>query len=127
MNQRLNSAVVDGVILSNTCINKINSHGLISQKYRKPKLIGYTWVTAEDLGDKFFNKQIYERSMHRVIFLMLTFTCLRIGSLIAIQCLVLILKKSYSCSSILHEDWQEFWCYSYCIYGATVCLLEKSL
>lgn len=85
MNQCLNSAVVDGVIPSNPCINMLNSHGLISQKYRKPKVIGYAWVQAEDLGEKFFNKLKHEQIMHRVVFLMLAFTCLRIGSLIAMQ------------------------------------------
>ena len=85
MNQCLNSAVVDGVISSNPCINMLNSHGLISQKYRKPKVIGYAWVQAEDLGEKFFNKLKHEQIMHRVVFLMLAFTCLRIGSLIAMQ------------------------------------------
>lgn len=81
LNQCLKSAVVDGIIKFNPCINMLNSSGLISQKYRKPPVKGYAWVPAEELGNKFFNKLTNAPLINKYFYLILTLTGLRVGSL----------------------------------------------
>ena len=80
LNQCLKSAVVDGIIEKNPCENMLNSQGLISQKYRKPKVIGYAWVEAKYLREKFFEKLSNEPYMHKVFYLFVAMTSLRVGS-----------------------------------------------
>ena len=81
LNQCLNSAVVDGLIPSNPCINMLNASGLISRKYKKPKVVGYAWVPAEQLKEKYFDKLSSQPMISRVFYVLQVMTCLRDGSL----------------------------------------------
>lgn len=81
LNQCLNSAVVDGLITSNPCINMLNASGLISRKYKKPKVVGYAWVPAEQLKEKYFDKLSSQPMISRVFYVLQVMTCLRDGSL----------------------------------------------
>lgn len=66
LNQCLNSAVVDGLITNNPCVNMLNASGLISRKYKKPKVLGYAWVSADQLKDKYFDKLAAQPMINRV-------------------------------------------------------------
>ena len=85
LNQCLNSAVVDGLIPSNPCINMLNASGLISRKYKKPKVVGYAWVPAEQLKEKYFDKLSSQPMISRVFYVLQVMTCLRDGSLSSLE------------------------------------------
>lgn len=80
LNQCLNSAVIDGIILANPCNNMLNTKGLISKKYAKPKSKGYAWVPADELKRTLFEKTVSMPEINRYFTLFTAFTCLRVGS-----------------------------------------------
>lgn len=85
LNQCLNSAVVDGLIETNPCANMLNVNGLISRKYKKPKVIGYAWAPAEELKEKYFDKLRTQIAQIKVFIAIQALTCLRGGSVAALE------------------------------------------
>ena len=85
LNQCLNSAVVDGVIAENPCRNMTNAHGLLSQKYSKPKCKGYPWIPADRLKDEYFGRLVHIDLTRRYFYLFHAMTFVRNGAVTQIE------------------------------------------
>lgn len=85
LNQCLNSAVVDGVIPENPCKNMTNAHGLLSQKYSKPKCKGYPWIPADRLKDEYFGRLVHIDLTRRYFYLFHAMTFVRNGAVTQIE------------------------------------------
>lgn len=81
LNQCLNCAVSEGLLLNNLCASMLKEGSIWLNKYGRPKIEGFAYVEPYKLKAEFYEKVESLREKYKFFLLLLSFTMLRNGAL----------------------------------------------
>lgn len=81
LNQCLNCAVSEGLLLNNLCASMLKEGSIWLNKYGRPKIEGFAYVEPYKLKAEFYEKVESLKEKYKFFLLLLSFTMLRNGAL----------------------------------------------